>query len=123
MLMSSSLGLEVVMNGNERNCDHTVVELGSIIDTQRLLLVERESQKTQHTPPLTNSLSKRQMESLTSLCDTFLPSSVVTAGAGDDDDSVAAFYSTSASMAGTPQRVGLLPNPVLFYSVFSILTI
>lgn len=82
--------------------DHTVVELGSI-DTQRLLLTGGgEREKQQH---LTNSLSPRQMKSLTALCDTILPS------VNDFDDvtheSVAKFYRTSASMTGAPERVGL----------------
>lgn len=82
--------------------DHTVIELGSI-DTQRLLLNGGEM-KEKYQPP-TNSLSSRQMKSLTALCDTILPSL-------DDfvdvsDDSVANFYRISASMAGTPERVWL----------------
>ncbi|XP_057448821.1 long-chain-alcohol oxidase FAO4A-like [Lotus japonicus] len=81
--------------------DHTVIELGSI-DTQRLLLNGGEMKEKYQTP--TNSLSSRQMKSLTALCDTILPSL-------DDfvdvsDDSVANFYRISASMAGTPERVG-----------------
>ncbi|KAI4314603.1 hypothetical protein L6164_027492 [Bauhinia variegata] len=81
--------------------DHTVIELGSI-DTQRLLLAGQRDQKQQ---TLTNNLSSREMKSLKALCDTLLPSVV------DDvpqaaDESVATFYRTSASMAGTPERLG-----------------
>ncbi|KAF5749114.1 long-chain-alcohol oxidase FAO4A-like [Tripterygium wilfordii] len=52
-----------------------------------------------------NSLSARQMESLSALCDTLLPSIDV---ADEDvvDSSLSNFYRTSASMAATPQRVG-----------------
>ncbi|CAL1373806.1 unnamed protein product [Linum trigynum] len=50
------------------------------------------------------SLSAREMEALTALCDTFLPSIQTTTAT--DPSAVAAFYQTSASVAGTPQRVG-----------------
>ncbi|XP_057966005.1 long-chain-alcohol oxidase FAO4A [Malania oleifera] len=52
-----------------------------------------------------NSLSSREMDSLAALCDTFLPSVRVPSDV-KGDDAVATFYQTSASMAGTPQRVG-----------------
>ncbi|CAI9094953.1 OLC1v1030791C1 [Oldenlandia corymbosa var. corymbosa] len=63
-----------------------------------------------------NSLSSRQMDSLTSLCDTFLPCLSIS---GDKDGSKKTFYRTSASMAGTPQRLGgllseRLKHPKLF---------
>ncbi|CAK9325392.1 unnamed protein product [Citrullus colocynthis] len=48
-------------------------------------------------------LSSAEMESLAALCDTFLPSVAATAAAGR---SVAVFFETSASAAGTPERVG-----------------
>ncbi|XVE99986.1 hypothetical protein REPUB_Repub03eG0247300 [Reevesia pubescens] len=41
------------------------------------------------------------MESLTAICDAFLPSLPP-----DDDDAVSIFYQSSASMAATPQRIG-----------------
>ncbi|KAA8521063.1 hypothetical protein F0562_011784 [Nyssa sinensis] len=82
------------MNGEE---DHTVIQLGSI-DSQRLLTQYAE------TKIYLNSLSSRQMESLSALCDTFLPS-INISNHDIDDPSVATFYRTSASMAGTPQRV------------------
>lgn len=82
---------------------HTVVELGSI-DTQKLLLASGEREIKQQPPP-TNSLSQRQMKSLTALCDTILPSVVSDDFVGLSDESVATFYRVSASMAGTPQRV------------------
>ncbi|XP_042490485.1 long-chain-alcohol oxidase FAO4A-like isoform X2 [Macadamia integrifolia] len=51
-----------------------------------------------------NSLSSREMESLAALCDTFLPS--ISEPYSSTKDSLHAFYSMSASMAGTPQLVG-----------------
>ncbi|XP_010054021.2 long-chain-alcohol oxidase FAO4A [Eucalyptus grandis] len=61
-----------------------------------------------------NSLSPRQMDTLTALCDTFLPSIAHphhpsytdSGGDGDCDEEVAKFYRTSASMAGTPEKLG-----------------
>ncbi|XP_061363289.1 long-chain-alcohol oxidase FAO4A-like [Gastrolobium bilobum] len=90
---------------------HTVVELGSV-DTHSLLLEcgdvvgngeEREKQKK----PLTNCLSTRQMKSLIALSDTILPS-IKDSFAGSSDESVSNFYRTSASMAGTPERLGIM---------------
>ncbi|GMP95141.1 hypothetical protein CsSME_00044301 [Camellia sinensis var. sinensis] len=78
---------------------HAVIELGSI-DSQRL--IDGVGQRTQ--PPL-KSLSSAQMESLSALCDTFLPSINVSNGTTIDDDSLATFYRTSATMAGTQHRV------------------
>ncbi|KAK7309458.1 hypothetical protein RJT34_06206 [Clitoria ternatea] len=81
--------------------DTTVIELGSI-DTHTLLLA---ADQHKHSQPLTNSLCHTQMKSLTALCDTVLPS-VNHFVHSSPDDSVAIFYRISASMAGTPQRVG-----------------
>ncbi|XP_052210887.1 long-chain-alcohol oxidase FAO4A-like [Diospyros lotus] len=50
-----------------------------------------------------SSLSGGQMESLAALCDTFFPA--VNISGDTSDDYVAAYYRTSASMAGTPQGV------------------
>lgn len=92
---------------------HTIVELFGF-DTQSLLLNSvdvngggngEEREKEQKVP--TNSLSPRQMKSLVALCDTILPSIKDNVVGSDDDDDVANFYRTSASMAGTPERVGL----------------
>lgn len=60
-----------------------------------------------------NSLSSRQMDALTALCDTFLPSIAqphhpsnnASGGDSDGDEEVAKLYQTSASMAGTPEKV------------------
>lgn len=82
--------------------DHSVVELGSI-DTHKLLLSGGEKEKKQQ--PLTNSLSSRQMKSLSALCDSILPS--VDHSVHTSDDSVNKFYRISASMAGTPELVSL----------------
>ncbi|KAI3439742.1 Long-chain-alcohol oxidase [Psidium guajava] len=57
-----------------------------------------------------NSLSPRQMDTLTALCDTFLPSIAQprhpSGGGGNGEEEVAKFYQTSASMAGTPDKLG-----------------
>ena len=52
-----------------------------------------------------NSLSSWEMDSLIALCDTFLPS--IDVSNLTTDDSVVKFYTTSASMARTPERVRL----------------
>ncbi|KAB1208003.1 Long-chain-alcohol oxidase FAO4A [Morella rubra] len=74
------------------------VDLG---EAHNLLMKGRD-----HRGVYVNSLSSWEMESLTALCDTYLPSldlSDVTT-----DESTVKFYGTSASMAGTPERVGAL---------------
>jgi len=94
---------------------HTVVELGEF-DTKNLLLdighdhniEESEIKHQKLLPPLRNSLSPRQMKSLVALCDTMLPSIKDNNVAASSDEFVNNFYRTSASMAGTPERVGLL---------------
>jgi len=93
---------------------HTVVELGGF-DTKNLLLdighdniEESEIKHQKLLPPLRNSLSSRQMKSLVALCDTMLPSIKDNNVAASSDEFVNNFYRTSASMAGTPERVGLL---------------
>lgn len=81
-------------NGNE---EHTVIKL-SDIDKARGLLAGEERRF------YVNSLSSREMDSLTALCDTFLPS--IDISDVTTDHSVFTFYATSASMAGTPERLG-----------------
>ncbi|KAL0386644.1 UNVERIFIED_CONTAM: Long-chain-alcohol oxidase FAO4A, partial [Sesamum latifolium] len=49
--------------------------------------------------------SSSQMEALTALCDTLLPSLDVSSV--DDDDSLIQFYQTSASMAATPHALSV----------------
>lgn len=110
---------------------HTLVELGSVdythTTTTSLLQdgddddVGEEREKEQR-KPLTNSLSPRQMKSLVALCDTLLPSINNNSNnvcGSDDDESVANFYKTSASMAGTPEHVGLATFNLLRFISFS----
>lgn len=54
--------------------------------------------------PYVNTLSSRQMESLTAICDAFIPSIQVFSGKDDDGD--AAFFATSASMTATNENLG-----------------
>ncbi|XP_057479565.1 LOW QUALITY PROTEIN: long-chain-alcohol oxidase FAO4A [Actinidia eriantha] len=61
------------------------------------------SPRGERKPPV-NSLSCGQKECITALCDTFLPS-ISVANDANVDESIAMFLGTSASMAGTPQRV------------------
>ncbi|KAJ6700472.1 LONG-CHAIN-ALCOHOL OXIDASE [Salix koriyanagi] len=81
-----------------------VIDLGSI-DTQRLFGGGENKQSF-----YVNSLSSREMESLTAICDTLFPSvygsNMMAAAAADDGytNSISSFYRSSASMAGTPQR-------------------
>uniref|UniRef100_A0A6N2K581 long-chain-alcohol oxidase n=1 Tax=Salix viminalis TaxID=40686 RepID=A0A6N2K581_SALVM len=84
-----------------------VIDLGSI-DAQRLFVGGENKQSL-----YVNSLSSREMESLTAICDTLFPSvygsNMMAAAAAADDgytNSISSFYRSSASMAGTPQRVG-----------------
>lgn len=95
---------------NRKDNDHTVVELGNI-DMQDLL--EPGDHQTQ--PYYVNSLSSWEMDTLTALCDTFLPS--VDVSDVNPDESVVKFFSTSASMAGTPERVGICACMLFFSSI------
>lgn len=85
--------------------DEKVIKLGNI-DTHRLLL-NGEREKNHHLLTLpTNSLSPRQMKTLTSLCDAILPAiNDVVFPLDPSFDPLATFFRTSASMAGTNQRV------------------
>nr|XP_007156339.1 hypothetical protein PHAVU_003G278200g [Phaseolus vulgaris]ESW28333.1 hypothetical protein PHAVU_003G278200g [Phaseolus vulgaris] len=88
---------------------HTVLHLG----TPTLLHAHGDAdvgdeERDKHQKPLTNSLSPRQMKSLVALCDTIIPSIDNNVVRSSDDESVANFYKTSASMAGTPQHLGKL---------------
>ncbi|KAK6251625.1 hypothetical protein SCA6_005630 [Theobroma cacao] len=78
----------------------TMIELSTGIDIEKLPLWEEERQ---YRNCYVNSISSREMESLTAICDAFLPSLHVSAA---DADAVATFYQSSASMAATPERVG-----------------
>ncbi|GAU43004.1 hypothetical protein TSUD_187250 [Trifolium subterraneum] len=106
---SSSLRLGLGMNEAKI---HTVVELGGFEtkSTKSLLCDDFEESEKQHHQqkkqlPLKNSLSSRQMKSLVSLCDTILPSVIDNNVVSSFDESVDNFYRTSASMAGTPERL------------------
>lgn len=96
--------------------DKTVIQLGNI-DTHRLLLTgERERHHHLRTLPA-NSLSSRQMKTLTALCDAILPAiNDVVFPLDPSLDPLATFFRTSASMAGTDQRVR-------FISIFFFLLI
>lgn len=89
-----------------------IVELGSstaATDSFRLLSSggggERVPPSSSSSFHPVDSLSSRQMESLSALCDTFLPS--IDVSNDTLDDSIATFFRTSASMVGTPHRVRL----------------
>ncbi|RZC74075.1 hypothetical protein C5167_049557 [Papaver somniferum] len=64
------------------------------------------------------SLSSRQMESLSAISDTFLPSIDLcnttnnNISTHDDNDSIHNFYKTSASMAKTPQNLRTVVVPL-----------
>lgn len=98
---SGSFRLGFGLGPNEAKV-HTVVELGHTSLLQDGAGEDRQKEQK----PLTNTLSPRQMKSLVALCDTILPSidNIIT---GSEDESVAKFYRTSASMAETPDHVGL----------------
>ncbi|XP_037497007.1 long-chain-alcohol oxidase FAO4A isoform X3 [Jatropha curcas] len=75
--------------------EEEVIELGTFLDDY-----------VKHSTFYVNSLSFPEMESLSALCDTFLPSNDVVSSSAAADDSIAKFFLSSASMAGTPQRIG-----------------
>ncbi|XP_047322201.1 long-chain-alcohol oxidase FAO4A-like [Impatiens glandulifera] len=83
--------------------DHAsvLIEIGSI-DSQRIILPGGgEDDHKLH--PRKTPLSDRHIESLTALCDAFLPS--IDVSNKTLDDSVVSFFKTSAPMVGTPLRV------------------
>ncbi|XP_048230853.1 long-chain-alcohol oxidase FAO4A [Ricinus communis] len=84
------------MEQNQSSSSTSVIELGNFDRTQKHSYV--------------NSLCSREMESLSAICDTFLPSlnifSDFITNDSTTDDSTAMFFQSSASMAGTPQRLG-----------------
>ncbi|KAK2987692.1 hypothetical protein RJ640_015034 [Escallonia rubra] len=80
--------------------EYTRVALGGLSSPRRLFIGgERQL-------AYLSSLSSRQMESLTALCDTFLPSVSTPNDGRHIDNSVVKFFRTSASTAGTPERLG-----------------
>ncbi|KAI4303452.1 hypothetical protein MLD38_039080 [Melastoma candidum] len=100
-------------NGRKRSEDDTVLELGEIsAEEQKFHVPGHEHGGHDHNANgavrpgvYTNTLTPRQMESLTALCNTFLPPleppSRVAA-----DEAIAKFYRTSASMTGAPELLG-----------------
>ncbi|WJX88250.1 Long-chain-alcohol oxidase fao4a, variant 2 [Trifolium repens] len=108
---------------------HTVVELGGF-DTKSLLCdvvdfeeSEKQQQQQKKQLPLKNSLSPRQMKSLVALCDTILPSIIDNKVVSSSDESVNNFYRTSASMAGTPERVANLVSEKLNHPSTKLFTL
>lgn len=81
----------------EQKQEKMVIELGSI-DRETLQLWGEENHFH------VNSLSSQEMESLSALCDTFLPAVDVKPAAAINKD-VADFFRASASAAGTPELV------------------
>lgn len=82
-----------------RQAEHAVID----VDSQGLLLGRGRACHANNNN--NNRLCSREMDSLNALSDTFVPS----VGSFDGmkmDDSTLTFYQTSASMAGTPQRMG-----------------
>lgn len=104
----------------EEDEEITVVQLGNI-DTHRLLLGGERERQLPHAPP-SNSLSLSPMKALTALCDTILPSlHDVVSPLHPSHDPLAAFYRTSASLAGTHHlvRTPLIScKPFLFLFLF-----
>ncbi|CAL5188332.1 unnamed protein product [Lathyrus oleraceus] len=98
---SSRMGsLRLSLGGKEHE---TVIELGNI-DTEILLFESKEIKQKQKT--VRNTLSPRQMKSVTALADTILPSINDFDLSITDDGAAATFYRVSASMAGTPELLG-----------------
>lgn len=98
-----------LLNGKQ---EHMTVDIfGDYVDTQGFLHVgaddhDHHIRSIGAMPKYVNSLSSWEMDSITALCDTILPSVDVSDNV-TADDSVVKFYATSASIAGTPERVGI----------------
>ncbi|XWS49425.1 hypothetical protein CRYUN_Cryun12cG0002600 [Craigia yunnanensis] len=110
--------------GSGKQEQMTVIELSgnddnnnTNIDTDKLLWEEERAPHGQYYCYV-NSLSSREMNSLTAICDAFLPSLCPVSADSDNSAAAAAaatFYQSSASMSATPQRVGIfITNPSLF---------
>ncbi|KAL5807590.1 hypothetical protein ACOSQ4_030323 [Xanthoceras sorbifolium] len=84
--------------------EETVIELGNIGKESLLWGENNTATEAAGMTFYVNSLSGREMESLTAISDTFLPS--VSVDGGELDVDTAAFFRCSASMAGTPERLG-----------------
>ncbi|GMH15900.1 hypothetical protein Nepgr_017741 [Nepenthes gracilis] len=103
-MASSSSIIAEDRNGEEHAA---VVELGGNNVEAHMLLVNRGGGGGDMTQlHYANKLSSREMDSLTALCDTFLPSvDPPDGGCSATDESVVRFFRTSASMAGTPEHL------------------
>ncbi|XVE65424.1 hypothetical protein DITRI_Ditri07aG0179200 [Diplodiscus trichospermus] len=93
------------LSGNGNNNDNIIV------DTDKLVIREDEERAAHghelYYPCYVNSLSSREMDSLTSICDAFLPSlHPLSSDSHVSSPAAATFYQSSASMCATPQRVG-----------------
>lgn len=109
---SSRMGsLRLSLGGKEHE---TVIELGNI-DTEILLFESKEIKQKQKT--VRNTLSPRQMKSVTALADTILPSINDFDLSIADDGAAATFYRVSASMAGTPELVYFLLLLLLYNKI------
>ncbi|KAK6946564.1 Glucose-methanol-choline oxidoreductase, N-terminal [Dillenia turbinata] len=84
---------------------HTIIELGTIDPHTKLL---NAGSSVGQRRVYRNKLSPRKMESLTAICDTFLPSisNPTFTTHHHHHHSVSAFYRTSASMSATPELLG-----------------
>lgn len=97
-----------IANGSGEK-EQTTIDL----EGQRVELMEKEEGN------YVNRLSWREMDSLTALCDTFLPSLHLPNDAVQTpDDPAIEFFHTSASMAGTPHYIGGLISERLRTHVF-----
>ncbi|KAM7493690.1 hypothetical protein LguiB_028299 [Lonicera macranthoides] len=99
--LNASKSIFTPANGKQ---DHATIEMDGF-DVEGLIY-EEEKEEIEKQREYLSKLSFREMESLTSLCDTFLPSIHCSSNEVIDNGSVAEFFATSASMAGTPQRLG-----------------
>ncbi|XP_042477705.1 long-chain-alcohol oxidase FAO4A-like [Macadamia integrifolia] len=90
--------------------DHSVREANKVV-TNTTISQSKQKANFNGTPHI-KSLSSRQLESLLSICDTFLPS-INISGDITVHDSVRTFYKTCASMAGTHQHVGVMIGETL----------
>ncbi|KAF8380847.1 hypothetical protein HHK36_028342 [Tetracentron sinense] len=85
--------------------EHSLIELNDIeADVPESMNSTKTLLLTGGRPIYVNSLSSREMDSLAALCDTLLPSIHVSFSGAIDHHSLLTFFSTSASMAGTPQH-------------------
>lgn len=101
--LNASKSIFTPANGKQ---DHATIEMDDF-DVEGLIYEEEleEKEEIEKQREYLSKLSFREMESLTSLCDTFLPSIHCSSNEVIDNGSVAEFFATSASMAGTTQRV------------------